>query len=361
VIWCHESSDQKASIERLLKSVTPVHAHIHHTLGIPWALVDLLVELQIPHDWTLHDYFTICPRINLVNAGHSYCGEPDLEGCDQCLAQNGDDQGRPVTTSIARWRETSSHRLLRARRVIVPSADVRDRIERYFPDLPVLLRPHPETLPDLKSLAAPLAPGEAVRVAVVGTISAIKGSERLLECAHDARARGLPLEFHVIGTTDQDAVFARVGNVRVWGRYKERQVYSRLADAKCHIAFLPSLWPETYMYTLSVVMASGLYTICFDLGAQAARLERWGWGEVLPLDATAATINDALLAAALHRAVDLPAPSPPPPQRYRDILGSYYGFSPEECERFFQQPTAGGRPPGANPYFTRRGKHARIH
>ncbi len=71
-----------------------------------------------------------------------------------------------------------------------------------------------------------------------------------------------------------------------------------MAAARCHIAFLPSLWPETFMYTLSAVMASGLYTICFDLGAQASRLQRWGWGQVLPLDTAPAAINEALLAAA---------------------------------------------------------------
>ena len=200
-----------------------------------------------------------------------------------------------------------------------------------------------------------------MRVAVVGTITAIKGSDRLLGCARDAIARGLPLEFHVIGSTDQDAVFSRVGNVRVWGRYKESEVYSRLAAAQCHIAFLPSLWPETYMYTLSVVMASGLYTLCFDLGAQASRLKRWGWGQVLPLDTNAAMINDALLAAGRNRAADRPAPSPPPPLHYHDMLRSYYGFSPDECERFFHRPDEGGLPGGASPYFMRRHKHARIH
>ena len=133
---------------------------------------------------------------------------------------------------------------------------------------------------------------------MVGTITAIKGSERLLECARDALARGLPLEFHVIGSTDRDAIFSGLRNVRVWGRYRENEVYSRLAAARCHIAFLPSLWPETYMYTLSAVMASGLYTICFDLGSQASRLRRWGWGQLLPLDTAPTAINDTFLAAA---------------------------------------------------------------
>ena len=272
-----QRSSQSRS-KRLLEMLEPVHAHVHHVMGVPIELIDLLAEQGISFDWTIHDYYTICPRVNLINGEHSYCGEPDEAGCNQCLARHGDDQGRPVRASIESWRDGFARRLGRARRVFVASADSRDRLERYFPDLCVLLRPHPESLPNLKSLAAALVPGEPVRVAVVGTITAVKGAEKLLACARDARARGLPLEFHVIGSTDRDAVFARLGNVRVSGRYQGQEVYERIAAARCQLAFLPSVCPETFMFTLSIVMASGLYTVCFDLGAQASRLTSVGLG-----------------------------------------------------------------------------------
>jgi glycosyltransferase involved in cell wall biosynthesis len=361
LIWCRESTQERAPVEQLLELIAPVHTHVHHTLGVPHTLIDVLLDRGISYDWTIHDYYMICPRVNLVNAEHSYCGEPDQAGCNRCLACNGNDQGEPVTISIEGWRSASADCLGRARRVIVPGADVRDRLERYFPHLSVLLRPHAEKLPELTNLAAAIAPGKAVRVAVVGTLTAIKGSERLLDCARDALLRQLPLEFHVIGSTDRDAVFSRLRNVRVWGSYREHEVYSRLAAARCHLAFLPSLWPETYMYTLSVVMAARLYTICFDLGSQASRLRRWGWGQMLPLDTAPAAINEALLAAARSLSSGSPAPSPPPPARHRDILGSYYGFTPEEQVRFFSRAAASVDPARARPHFRRREKHARFH
>jgi glycosyltransferase involved in cell wall biosynthesis len=341
--------------------IGPVHAHIHHTLCVPLALVDVLLDRGIRYDWTIHDYYTICPRVNLVNAEHSYCGEPDEAGCNRCLARNGDDQGQPVQIPIESWRQASLDRLRRARRVIVPGAEVRDRLERYFPDLTVLMRPHPETSPDLKNLAAAIARGKPVRIAVVGTITAIKGSKRLLDCAGDALARGLPLEFHVIGSTDRDAVFSRLQNVHVWGRYRDYEVFSRLATARCHLAFLPSLWPETFMYTLSAVMAAGLYTICFDLGSQASRLKRWGWGQALPLDTSASAINDVLLAAGQSLAAGSPAPSAPPAAHYDDILRSYYSFSPDEQAGFISRSAAIAKAVPAQPHFRRSQKYARFH
>ena len=104
--------DGRAGVdERLLEWLEPVHAHVHHVMGVPIELIDLLAEQGVPFDWTIHDYYTICPRVNLINGEHSYCGEPDEAGCNRCLARLGDDQGRPVATSIESWRDGFARRL----------------------------------------------------------------------------------------------------------------------------------------------------------------------------------------------------------------------------------------------------------
>jgi hypothetical protein len=58
------------------------------------------------------------------------------------------------------------------------------------------------------------------------------------------------------------------------------------------------VWPETYCYTLSAAMLGGLTPISFNLGAQGERIAASGGGLLLPIDASAAEINDALLAFA---------------------------------------------------------------
>ena len=73
-------------------------------MGLPAAILNLLIERGVPYDWTIHDYYTICPGVNLIGERGTYCGEPDQAGCNRCLARVGDDQGRPVPESIAAWR-----------------------------------------------------------------------------------------------------------------------------------------------------------------------------------------------------------------------------------------------------------------
>ncbi len=63
--WCRESNTDPESIAKMLAMTSPAHVHVHHALGLPEALFDAVDDRGIPYDVTIHDYHTICPRINL--------------------------------------------------------------------------------------------------------------------------------------------------------------------------------------------------------------------------------------------------------------------------------------------------------
>jgi Glycosyltransferase Family 4 len=331
--WCRESSPDRLSIARMLTMLAPAHAHVHHVMGLPDTLVDLLQESGVRYDWSIHDYHVICPCNHLVRVDGVYCGEPDVNGWCEFLVPQGNDQGQPASALINSWRERFSGRLGGARRVFAPSQDAARRVSAHFPGATLVVRPHPERYSPPDKCAAAYEQGEVVHVVLLGTITTTKGSEKLLACAQDARTRGLALAFTVLGTTDRDACLKRVGNVRVTGAYREHEVFDRLRGLGCSLAFLPSVWPETFMFTLSIAMAARLYVVCFELGAQAERLARWGWGRTLPLDSSPQVINDALIASAGWLASRPAAPPPPPPAAYPDLLRGYYGFGEDELAR----------------------------
>jgi glycosyltransferase involved in cell wall biosynthesis len=359
-VWCRESGADGESIAKSLGELKPVHAHVHHSLGLPDILFDLLVAHGVSYDWTIHDYYAICPRVNLIGSGGRYCGEPDNAGCDSCLTRLGDDQGRPVAHSISAWRKQSADRLAGARRVFAPNADVMRRLERYVPCRNVTLRPHTESLPQNDSLAASLRADEPVRVAVIGTLTQVKGSERLLACARNAALRRLPLQFCLIGSSDRDALLAREGNVHVMGRYRESEVYDRLKSSLCHLAFLPSECPESHMYTMSIAMAARFFVVCFNVGAQALRVQAWGWGKAIPFDLDPATINDLLISAAKSLAGRNP-PLAPPAARYPDLLASYYDFTAAERDRILGRVSGHVHTSGPSPHLMCGRNHAHLH
>ena len=61
------------------------------------------------------------------------------------------------------------------------------------------------------------------------------------------------------------------------------------------LVLMPSVWPETWCFTLGQAWRAGLRAVVFDLGAPAERVRRTGWGHVLPLGLAPAALNDWLL------------------------------------------------------------------
>jgi hypothetical protein len=73
-------------------------------------------------------------------------------------------------------------------------------------------------------------------------------------------------------------------NVETTGAYLESDLPDILARSQCHLAFFPSVCPETYSFTLSQAFYAGLYPVAFDIGAVARRIRASGWGHVLPAE-----------------------------------------------------------------------------
>jgi hypothetical protein len=105
----------------------------------------------------------------------------------------------------------------------------------------------------------------------------------------------LPLEFMVIGYTEDDAPLLETGNVFITGRYAEGEPPHLLRRDKPDLIWLPSVWPETWCYALDYALDSGLPVAAFDLGAIAERLRAASRGELMPLDLEPRRINDRLL------------------------------------------------------------------
>ena len=143
-------------------------------------------------------------------------------------------------------------------------------------------------------LAAQRSADRRIRVALIGAIGRRESYRILLACARDARARRLPLEFVVIGYTENDAALLKTGRVFITGRYTEAEAPHLLRREQPDVLWLPSVWPETWCYTLDHALSTGLPVAAFDLGAIAERLRSTQTGALMPLALSAQQINDRL-------------------------------------------------------------------
>ena len=92
-----------------------------------------------------------------------------------------------------------------------------------------------------------------------------------------------------------DQRLLQTGRVFITGRYEEAEATALIAAQEAQIAWLPSIWPETWCFALTVAWQARLPVVAFDIGAQAERIRNQGQGWVLPLGLPPATINNTLL------------------------------------------------------------------
>ncbi len=285
--------DEMNALVRLLKADKPVRAEVHHLVGHDHRLMDLFRILNIPYEVVIHDYSWLCPRINLVGPSKHYCGEPDVAECEMCVADVGTTNDEDTTPAML--RERSAAELTGASRVVVPSEDVAGRIRRHFPSVTPMVTSWENDLELMR--VRPIIPrvNGVRRVCVVGAIGIEKGFEILLACARDAARRDLGLHFHLVGYSCDDARLLATGKVTMTGRYEEHQATALVKQQQAYFAWLPSVWPETWCYTLSVAWQAGLNVVAFDIGAPAERIRRTGRGWLFPLGIAPHALNDRML------------------------------------------------------------------
>ena len=137
--------------------------------------------------------------------------------------------------------------------------------------------------------------------------------------------RQLPIQFTVIGEIANRQSFSRLSNVVVTQKYPAGSGASVVALGQYHCALFLSVWPETFSYTLSEILAAGVFPIALDIGAISERLTKLNWGHLIPFDASVAAINDALVEVSSLR-------KPPPGgmmvgHQYADFIPDYYGIN----------------------------------
>ncbi len=299
-----------SAVVGLLAAERPVAAQVHHLLGHDPSVLQILAKLAVPYEVHIHDFAAFCPRVGLLGPDRRYCGEPEIVQCEACIADIGRKDGLDIP--VAELRRQSAGLFAAAARVVVPSNDTATRIRRHFPAIgPVVIEhgddqaiadPSPPRLVRRSGLAGSAKsadpPGRAIcRVAVIGAIGLEKGYEVLLACARDAAWRDLPLEFIVIGHSIDDARLLATGRVFITGEYRAEEAVDLIRAQQASLALIPSIWPETWCFTLTEAWQAGLQAACFDIGAPAERIRRSGRGMVLPLGLPAGAINHQMITA----------------------------------------------------------------
>ena len=259
--------DRLDDLVTVLRSMNVSRIHIHHLLRMDMDIRRLIHRLGVPFDVTVHDYYAICPQINLLRWPEGlYCGEPGPAACNTCIA----DQSSHGARDIVSWRRDWAWQFLNADRVICPSADVKSRLDRYGMGGRAIVVPHEQQAQTTWPSRLPKIDGQPLRIVLLGVLANHKGARAVAEVA-EAAAPGT-IEIHLIGHLEASFPKPAVRLIKATGQYKDADLPGLLKEIDPHVVWFPSSTPETYSFTLSTAIATGLPIVATDLGSFKERL-----------------------------------------------------------------------------------------
>jgi glycosyltransferase involved in cell wall biosynthesis len=292
--------------------------HVMHLSGFGLGALRAIHDLGQPLVMTLHDYWPLCPRGQMLRVDGSVCAVPEPVACASCIArtwphlmpsQGARAQG-PAGEAL-----TSDERAAEARtayavaclalpqRLYTPSSAARAVYERA--GVPAGRVRVLENGIELAELAQQVAAERAARAGTkderdvhLGVLGSVLPSKGVLELARSCVAAALPnLHLHVHGnlpsyhgdTSTIDALRALAesdARVHVHGPYARSELPRILAGLDGVAA--PSRWEEVFGLSVREARAAGLPVLVSDAGDLARVAQDGEAGLVVPRDDAAA-------------------------------------------------------------------------
>jgi len=317
----------EAAFDRVLAQVRPDVVHVQHHIHLSTGIVDRARDAGLPVVLSQPDYWSRCPRVQLIRPDRSNCVVPPPGlGCAACVKDRpawigpltalsrvadpllrawartvpqsrpapppGPRKSREDAASLLRREGWMRGVLRRADLVCVPSATVLAKLMEF--GLPRERLAWCEWgldrtwLPDERPPRRARAPGEPLQVGFLGTIVWYKGLATLARAvaalgpsrAHlhvhgDHEGGGDPLAAAVV--RDEvgavRGVFAAAGhdNVTWHGRYDHDDLFALLH--RLDVLVVPSLWQEAYGLTVREGFLAGLPVVGSDIAGISEGIE----------------------------------------------------------------------------------------
>lgn len=265
-----------ADLLRLLAPLRIARVHVQHWLGLKIDLRALIRALGVPFDVTIHDWFAICPRINLLPAADGpSCGEPAPAACDRCIQARDD----TAAHDSLGWRAEQAWLLRVADRVLCATEDSIARLARYglagravlapLEAMPAVVPPCPSLRPAPKPLRG-RAGARPLRVAVLGVLADHKGAPRVTALAETTEPGRIAIT--LIGKAERPIPAAARHALSETGAYEPEELAALIARVDPEVIWFPAGWPETWSYTLTQGILSGRPILASDIGAFRERL-----------------------------------------------------------------------------------------
>ncbi|WP_454835903.1 glycosyltransferase [Pseudomonas lini] len=252
--------EEYSMLVALLKGCGVGFVHFHHSLGLNPLLFGLPAQLGTEYALTVHDFYWLGGNPTLTNQNGIYPGQYADDLLNPAFPL-------PEGVSALVWRDQLRAFIESAKTVVFPSEYTLALYQQYYVLQSPIVALHVEDKRGATASVTPISQKTRYTVGVLGALGKEKGADYLEQMAAKAAAGNLPFDFKLLGFA-----YRELKGVFTTGRYDADDLTRLISDHDLDLILFPCQWPETYSYTLSYALASGLPIIAPEIGAFPERL-----------------------------------------------------------------------------------------
>ncbi len=244
----------------VLKAIGINTVHFHHSYGLDWKILDLPNDLGVSHLLTVHDYYWLNGNPTLTDETGNYPGFYSELLYSPLYPL-------PAGKTVADWQRRFRPLFEDAACIIFPSHSTKIFFKNIYCLDNAVVSPHIESTLTVGRPPSVFTKQTTYTIGVLGALGKEKGADLLEQIAKETKKLGLPFKFKLIGYA-----YKALKGVDTTGPYITKDLANLIKKNGLNIILFPARWPETYSYTLSHALDSGLPIIAPNIGAFPERL-----------------------------------------------------------------------------------------
>ncbi len=289
VIYQYQNSEIKFRVHRLadvfemIRQISPKEIVINEVVSYLqlYKILEYLINYKKNHDVQLillgHDFYMVCPTVNLLNDKEQYCGVPDLKKCEECVKNNNELKYLEFE-SMKEWRSNWKAFMAACDDIVVFSNDSKDIFEKAYGALPNL-HVVPHQIDYLPAIERKYKHTKTLNIGLMGALVKHKGLEPVKQALKYIESNHLDVNLILIGTCAENICSKHFVET---GAYTRDMLPNLLFKYDIDVFWIASVWPETFSYTTEEIMTMKFPVMSFDMGAPAERIKKYEKGAIIP-------------------------------------------------------------------------------
>lgn len=247
--------------------IKPDIVHIHHLSHLTILIVDIIKDFKIPIVFTLHDYWMMCIRGQLIKEDYTLCNGPNVSNCANC------NQKYFLTEGEAKKENEYCNNLLcnmnkKVDLFIAPSQFLRNIYIRYgIPEEKIIYMDYGFNKKHF--IGFQKIPSKKIRFGFIGRVIPIKGISLLIDAFNKVNHNNA--ELNIYGSKPRSSIFLknRFPNsvINFKGSFNNKNIAKVLSNVD--VLVVPSIWYENSPLVIHEAFLAHIPVITSNLGGMA--------------------------------------------------------------------------------------------